>query len=418
VIKLIQNGSFSGEIAIPSSKSDGQRALLAAAISTGISTISGLGASADELAMLAAIEEMGAKISKKMDGSFEIEGVRELPHRISVSSNESGLGFRLLTGTLASFLGEKTIKASGSLKTRTMTVFEGYLPKMGVEVHSENGFPPLKITGKLKAGRHEIDGSLSSQFISGLLFGFSRLNEESTIQVNNLVSRPYVDMTLTTLRAFGAEITETDPDTFTIHAREMKSTSYNVESDWSSAGYWLVASALGQNLTIHNLNLESKQADRNLLKVFDLANCAIDYSNGVQIDGKNRTTFEFDATDCPDLFPALVVFAAGINGKSIISGTNRLVHKESNRALTLQSEFGKLGLKIELIENEMHVFGTGKLTGGKVHSHNDHRIAMSLGIASCLSNSGIEIEGAEAVSKSYPTFWDDFEQIKNFNMKT
>lgn len=411
MIKLIQNGNFSGEITIPSSKSDGQRALLAAAISTGVSSITGLGSSADELAMLSAIQKMGAQISKKSDGSLEIRGVEELPANLSVSSDESGLGFRLLVGALVSFSGQKIITAKGSLTTRTMSVFEEYLPQMGVEVISENGFPPLKITGKLKAGKYEIDGSLSSQFISGLLVGFSRLKEESTIQVNNLVSRPYVDMTLTTLRSFGAEIIENEADTFTIHARELKATKYKVEADWSSASYWLVASALGQNLTIHNLNMESKQADKNLLKVFDLANCPIDYSNGIQIDGKNRSTFEFDATDCPDLFPALVVFAAGINGKSIISGTNRLVHKESNRALTLQSEFGKLGLKIELIENEMHVFGTGKLTGGKVNSHNDHRIAMSLGIASCLANSAIEIEGAEAVSKSYPTFWDDFSQF-------
>jgi 3-phosphoshikimate 1-carboxyvinyltransferase len=418
VIKLIQNRNFSGQITIPSSKSDGQRALLAAAISTGISSISGLGSSADELAMLAAIEEMGAKISKKFDGTLEIEGISELPQQITVSSNESGLGFRLLVGTLASFSGEKTIKAEGSLKTRTMNVFEDYLPKMGVEVHSENGFPPLKINGKLNVGRYEIDGSLSSQFISGLLFGFSRLNGISTIQVNNLFSRPYVDMTLNTLRAFGAIIIETEKDSFSIQARELKATRYKVEADWSSASYWLVASALGQDVNVHNLNLESKQADKSLLKVFEVANCIIDFSNGLKIKGKSRKPFQFDATDCPDLFPALVVFAAGINGKSIISGTNRLVHKESNRALTLQSEFGKLGLRIELTENEMHVFGTGKLTGGKVHSHNDHRIAMSLGIASCLSNSIIEIEKAEAVSKSYPTFWDDFEQLKNFNMKT
>jgi 3-phosphoshikimate 1-carboxyvinyltransferase len=225
-------------------------------------------------------------------------------------------------------------------------------------------------------------------------------------------------MTLNTLRAFGAIIIETEKDSFSIQARKLKATRYKVEADWSSASYWLVASALGQDVNVHNLNLESKQADKSLLKVFEVANCIIDFSNGLKIKGKSRKPFQFDATDCPDLFPALVVFAAGINGKSIISGTNRLVHKESNRALTLQSEFGKLGLRIELTENEMHVFGTGKLTGGKVHSHNDHRIAMSLGIASCLSNSIIEIEKAEAVSKSYPTFWDDFEQLKNFNMKT
>lgn len=409
--QVLHPSKFKGQITIPASKSDGQRALLAAAISTGISTIVGLGSSADELAMLSAIEEMGAKISKKSDGFLEIEGVENLPTNLTVSSNESGLGFRLLVGALASFSGEKTVTAKGSLTTRTMSVFEEYLPEMGVEVLSENGFPPLKISGKLKAGKYEIDGSLSSQFISGLLFGFSRLKEESLIQVNKLVSRPYVDMTLKTLRAFGAEITESETDTFTIHARELKATTYKVEADWSSSSYWLVASALNQEVECFNLKIDSLQADKSLLMVFRHANCQIEMNEGIKIDGSKKKAFEFDATNCPDLFPALVVFAAGIEGVSKIKGIHRLEHKESNRALTLKSEFGKLGLKIEFEEDWMFVHGTSRLTGGKVHSHNDHRIAMSLAIASCIATETIEIDGAEAVSKSYPTFWEDLDYL-------
>jgi 3-phosphoshikimate 1-carboxyvinyltransferase len=145
-----------------------------------------------------------------------------------------------------------------------------------------------------------------------------------------------------------------------------------------------------------------------LLAVFNLANCKIERSEGIKIDGSQRRPFEFDATDCPDLFPALVVFAAGIEGVSKVKGIHRLEHKESNRALSLQSEFGKIGLKIDFEEDWMLIHGTGKLSGGKVHSHNDHRIAMSLAIASCISSSEIEIDGAEAVAKSYPSFWEDF----------
>jgi 3-phosphoshikimate 1-carboxyvinyltransferase len=232
------------------------------------------------------------------------------------------------------------------------------------------------------------------------------------LKVRNLVSRPYIEMTLNTLKVFGVEIEEIEKDCFRINGKKLTSCEYKIEADWSSASYWLVAAALGQNLIIQNLNLTSLQADKTLLLALEKANCQVIYSErGIQIDGTNRKAFDFDATDCPDLFPALVVLAAGIDGLTKISGIHRLEHKESNRALTLQSEFGKLGLKIELIANEMWIHGTGKLSGGKVDSHNDHRIAMSLGIASCITDVAIEIHGAEAVGKSYPSFWEVLESI-------
>lgn len=406
--QILFPSKLKGRITIPASKSDGQRALLAAALSYGSSTISGLGKSADELAVLDAIQKMGSKITFLETDVIQIEGIKNLTENCKVSSHESGLGFRLLVGALSSFEGEKIIEASGSLLKRTMEIYEHTLPEMGIVVESNNGFPPLKIKGKLKSGKYVVDGSLSSQFISGLLFGFSKLNEQSELYVKDLVSRPYVEMTINTLKSFGARIVEHENSKFVIEASQLTASNYSVEADWSSASYWLVASALNQELECFNLKMDSKQADKSLLAVFNLANCKIERSEGIKIDGSQRRPFEFDATDCPDLFPALVVFAAGIEGVSKVKGIHRLEHKESNRALSLQSEFGKIGLKIDFEEDWMLIHGTGKLSGGKVHSHNDHRIAMSLAIASCISSSEIEIDGAEAVAKSYPSFWEDF----------
>ncbi len=234
----------------------------------------------------------------------------------------------------------------------------------------------------------------------------------SELYVKNLVSRPYLDMTLNTLKAFGVQISENEKECFQIAGNGFTASDYTVEADWSSASYWLVAAALDQELIVKNLSLESLQADKALLVALEKAKCKIIHSElGISIDGTERKTFDFDATDCPDLFPALVVLAAGIEGISKIIGTKRLLHKESNRALSLQSEFGKLGLKIELKENEMWIHGTGKLTGEKVDSHNDHRIAMSLGISACLTETEIILENAEAVAKSYPSFWKQLESL-------
>ncbi len=412
MIKILTKLQLKGEIQVPASKSDCQRALICAAISKGKSIIECFGSSEDEHAMLEAIQLLGAEIKSINKSTIQISGIEHFPNEVRVSANESGLGFRLLAGVCASFTSKVELNAKGSLLVRTMGIYENILPKMGVEIDSLNGFPPLKIIGPLKTGVYDVDGSVSSQFISGLLIGFANLDGTSELIVKNLVSRPYIDMTISTLKSFNSEIEEFETDCFRLKGKSLTSCNYKVEADWSSASYWLVAAALGENLTVKNLNLNSLQADKALLSVLDNANCALIYSEtGIQIDGSQRKAFEFDATNCPDLFPALVVLAAGIVGLSKITGIQRLVHKESNRALTLQSEFGKLGLKIELVENVMLIHGSGKLSGGKVASHNDHRIAMSLGIAALLTSSIIEISEAGAVGKSYPSFWEELESL-------
>ena len=181
-----------------------------------------------------------------------------------------------------------------------------------------------------------------------------------------------------------------------------------MEGDWSSASYWLVASALGQDIQVNGLTLESLQADKAILEAFESANCTVVQSeNGVQIHGNERKTFVFDATHCPDLFPALATLASLTSGISMIKGVHRLQNKESNRGIVLQTEFKKLGVQIDLDADVMCIHGQSSISGGTIDAHNDHRIAMCFGVLGMFTTTPIIIDGAEAVIKSYPRFWEE-----------
>lgn len=411
--QVISSSVLKGIIAAPSSKSDGQRAILAAGLSKGITKIDRIGQSDDELSMLKNIEQLGATIQTVSENCTEVHGIQQFPSRAELNAGESGLGMRLITGVCAGQEGKFTINGEGSLLKRPQLFFEEHLTQMGVRVLSNSGFLPITVHGKMIGGKVEIDGSASSQFLSGMLMSLPLIQEDSTLIVRNLKSIPYVQMTLNTLQSFGIEVINENFERFSIAGNQSYSCNeYAVEGDWSSASYWLVASALGDPISISGLNLESAQADKALLQMLEDANCSLDFSNdSISVDGSNKTPFKVDATHCPDLFPALVALAAFCDGVSTISGVHRLKNKESDRGTVLQEEFGKLGLKIELLGDEMLIHGGSKLTAAPVDSHNDHRIAMCLAIVGTRIDGEMTISGAEAVSKSYPGFWDDFSAL-------
>jgi len=410
--KQINHGRIFGEINIPPSKSDSQRAILAAALVQGQSLIHNVGGSNDEVAMLANVQLLGAKVTSKERGVKVIQGITHFPEEISLNVGESGLGLRLLTAICAAHFGKHEINGEGSILIRPQGFFEQHFTELGARVSSNNGFLPLRLEGKLHGGKLEVDGSMSSQFLSGLLMALPLLDKDSEVVVNNLKSIPYVEMTLSTLREFGVEINHDDYTSFRIKGNQnYHPTEYFIESDWSSSSYWLVASALRQGLKLKGLSSKSQQADIAMLDALKAANCEIiSDASGIMVNGIYRKPFDFDATHCPDLFPALVTLATFCDGVSIIDGVDRLKNKESDRGLVLQEEFGKLGVKIELLGDKMHIHGGGKLQSGVVQSHNDHRIAMCLAIAGVHIENGITIEGAEAVKKSYPDFWKHFDE--------
>ncbi|MDB0011746.1 3-phosphoshikimate 1-carboxyvinyltransferase [Crocinitomicaceae bacterium] len=413
MFKSIIPGLRKGSINIPTSKSDGQRSLLAAALVKGKSTLTNLGHSHDELSMLGTIEQLGASITKKSDGTYLIEGIQNFPKSATINIGESGLGIRLITSVCAAHEGQFKIEGKGSLTERPMNFFTETLPQFGAKIKSNDNYIPLFVEGPMTGNKVVIDGSLSSQYLSGLLIALPLLKEDSELIVTDLKSIPYVQMTLNTLSQFGIEIENDSFKQFKIIGNQSyKAIDYTIESDWSSASYWLIASAIGMDIEITGLQMTSLQADKELLNAFLAANCSvIKTQNGLKIEGTKRTPFSFDATHCPDLFPALAVFAAYCNGTSSIRGVDRLKHKESDRGIVLQKEFKKLGVQIELNGDEMLVHGTGKVNGGTIHSNNDHRIAMCFAIAGCFSEGTITVEQAEAVGKSYPDFWKDLEGL-------
>jgi 3-phosphoshikimate 1-carboxyvinyltransferase len=411
--KTIHPAKRFGTISIPSSKSDGQRALLAAALAKGESILHNVGDSHDEMSMLETIQTLGATISQKKSNTISIQGIKKFPTHGEINIGESGLGVRLITSICAAHEGVFMVSGKGSLETRPLTFFLETLPKFGAQIQSNGGLIPLEVEGPMHGTEIEIDGSQSSQYISGLLMALPLLKEESRLHIPVLNSLPYLQMTMATLKKFGIEILHQNYEEFLIRGNQNYiPTTYTIESDWSSASFWLVASALGMNIQLTGLSMTSLQADKKILEAFEAANCSLGYvDHKIRMDGRKRKPFKFDATHCPDLFPALATFAALCDGRSEIKGVSRLAHKESDRGLVLQEEFANIGVTIILDEDIMHIHGKTSIEGGKVDAHNDHRIAMCFGIAGMFADEKIEVSGAEAVSKSYPRFWEDLERL-------
>lgn len=404
----IANKTYQGIIHIPSSKSDSQRAILIAALGNEESVLQNVGSSEDELAMIKNIQQLGAEIHWIDKTTLSVKGNFSQTSFSELNCGESGLGLRLLTSSVALKPNEVKLTGSGSLLQRNQSFFEQFLPEMGVKVITNDQKLPISVTGPLKSGNYTVDGSESSQYISGLLIAFSQTDGTTLLRVENSASTPYIDMTTHTLRSFGVKIDEVEANVYQIQGKQaIQKTSYTIDGDWSSASYWLVASALGVDIFVKGLSMSSKQADKAILNAFMTANCRItNMEEGIQIDGANRQPLDFDATHCPDLFPALATYGALTQGVSRVKGVHRLSNKESDRGLALQSEFKKLGIRIELEGDTMLIHGSTAIQTTAVDSHHDHRIAMCLAIAGIVGKAEMTIEHAEAVGKSYPKFWE------------
>ncbi len=391
----------------PASKSYAQRGIVAAMLSNKNVELLNTGKSADVLHILQAIQDLGSSILTKENGVEIIGGVR--PPKNQINCGESGLGSRLIISIASLFNSKIEIKGEGSLLNRPMNEFADIFNQLDINFQLENGRLPIVLEGGLTGAEISIDGSLSSQYLSGLLMALPLANGDSLINVKNLKSRPYIDMTISLLKDFGISIENRDYKEFRIKGNQ----KYNppkqlvIEGDWSGAAFWIVYGLIKNDIIIGGLNNESLQADKDILQILDSLNVKYKWDEGNLIIPKSKLEpFVFDANHCPDLFPALVVLASSIEGQSTIKGLKRLKHKESDRGEVLKKEFGKLGLKIDLEADEMIIHGTGKLDSGTISSHNDHRIAMAGAIASILTEKGIEIGDSESVNKSYPEFWN------------
>lgn len=396
-----------------------QRACAAALLHEGETIIHNPGSSNDDLAAMDVIQKLGAVIKEQSTDKMVIESNGVQPVSNEMNCGESGLGIRMFTPIASLSERPVTINGTGSLVTRPMDFFDEIFPKLDITIKSNNGKLPLQIQGPLQPKEITIDGSLSSQFLTGLLMAFGKAaTEPVTITVNNLKSKPYIDLTLQVMKHFGYDVVNNNFESFTISPvnQTNKQINYTVEGDWSGGAFLLVAGAIAGNITVTGLDVFSTQADKAILQAIMDAGANVSIrDNEIEVScsplGVSGKPFHFDATDCPDLFPPLVALAACCNGTTAIQGVNRLAHKESNRGLTLQEEFGKMGIEIKLQDDLMLVEGGKGLTGATVHSHHDHRIAMACAVAALNADGETIIAEAEAINKSYPDFYEHIKML-------
>ena len=407
-----------GAIQAPASKSSMQRACAAALLAKGTTTNHNPGSSNDDLAALEVISRLGAEVVGKTNEELVIESKGVRPVSASLNCGESGLGIRMFTPLAALSSDELVIEGTGSLLKRPMHFFDEIFPKLGISIQSNSGFLPITIRGPLKPANIEIDGSLSSQFLTGLLMAYAAAGARDVeIKVNDLKSKPYIDLTLDVLKKFGVDVENHKYETFKFgytaeNGNLLEPATYTVEGDWSAGAFLLVAGAIAGNITVKGLNKASAQADKEILKALIDCGAAITVDeNTVTIGPAPLTAFSFDATDCPDLFPPLVALASYCEGISYIKGVSRLAHKESNRGVTLQEEFGKMGILVELDDDIMRVHGGSAIRGASVRSHHDHRIAMACAVAALNAEGETVIGDAEAVNKSFPDFYDRLKSL-------
>lgn len=417
MIVKINPSAITGTIKAPASKSSMQRACALALLANGQTTIYNAGHSNDDLAALEIIKKLGATIELKEE-ELIITGGTLKDITTEINCGESGLGIRMFAPITALSTGQISINGTGSLLKRPMHFFDEIFPQLGVSVQSDNGYLPITIKGPLKPANIIIDGSLSSQFLTGLLIAFAKATTKPvTITVTNLLSKPYIDLTLQMIKKFGYNVENDNYKKFLIEPSAQKQIhhAYTVEGDWSGAAFLLVAAAIAGDIKVTGLDVFSTQADKAILSA--LMDCGVNISieeKQITINtalSKNGKPFQFDATNCPDLFPPLVALAAYCNGTTVIKGANRLQHKESNRALTLQQEFAKMGVEITIKDDLMLIDGGGEIKAAVLQSHHDHRIAMACAVAALKANGPSVIEDAESINKSYPVFFDDLKLL-------
>jgi 3-phosphoshikimate 1-carboxyvinyltransferase len=418
----IKPSLLKGEISIPPSKSLCHRAIICAALSNEESKIDNVNFSDDIIATCKGMKILGAKI-ERIDDTLIIRGSINALTGETIDCNESGSTLRFLIPIALVQPANIRFVGRGKLVSRPLDIYYNIFEKQDILYSNDMGNLPLNIEGQFKPGNFAIEGNISSQFISGLLFSLPLLDGDSKIIITtNLESKGYVDLTLDMLNRYGIEIINNGYKEFIIKGNQRyKGRDYRVEGDYSQAAFWLVGGILGEEITSRNLNLESLQGDRVIIDIINKMGGTITLDETfIKTIASNTKGIIIDASQCPDLVPVLAVLAALSNGQTKIVNAARVRIKESDRLNAIATELNKLGADVREFDDGLVINGKDSLIGGVVDSWNDHRIAMALAIASIKCKDEIIIKNSEAVKKSYPHFWEDFKKlggkIDEFNM--
>ena len=388
----ITPGKLRGTVAAIPSKSQAHRLLICAAFANAPTELFCPQVNRDIEATAACLSALGAAIVRTADG-YRVEPITVIPKKAVLPCGESGSTLRFFLPIAGALGVETTFLMEGRLPHRPLSPLWEEMERMGCRL-SRPEETSLLCERKLRPGAYSIDGGVSSQFITGLLFALPLLEGDSRLTVTGKTeSRPYIDMTLSALKAFGLSVSE-DANNYLIRPRRFVSPGrVHVEGDWSNAAFWLAARALGSGLTVSKLNPDSPQGDR------AAADCLTRLENNAVIDASN----------IPDLVPVLAVAAAAKKGGCFINA-GRLRLKETDRLQTTAALINNLGGHADICEDALIVAGTG-LKGGTVDATGDHRIAMAAAVAATVCTDPVTVLGAESVEKSYPAFWQDYKML-------
>ena len=421
---------LAGSVPAIASKSMAHRLIIAAALSSGTTHVVCNTTCADIDATVRCLTSLGARINVVDDGyevhpvpkSIEL-GILKAFQGAKLDCGESGSTLRFMLPVACALGAQATFVGAQRLGERPLTPLTDELMAAGCTLSADGGFP-LVTSGRLRPGRFVLPGTVSSQFISGLLLSFPLLPGDSEIEVHGRIeSRPYINLTVQALKLFGVDIAierTTAPNGIDDITRFRSSGNVyrtpgevKVEGDWSNAAFWLCAGALGNEpVEVRGISLTSAQGDRNVLAALSRFGARTKRaSEAAIVQPDNLHAFSMSAQDIPDLVPVISAVAACADGTTIIRDCARLRIKESDRLATTASELAALDAHVTIDHDSLVIYGQERLSGGEVDSHNDHRIAMMAAIAAIRCDGEVLIHGAEAVRKSYPAFFDHYRML-------
>ena len=398
--------ALNGTVTVPPSKSMAHRAVICASLAAGRSTIKNIQLSDDILATIEGMRSFGAIISYD-DQTLTIDGIRNGAAKESrtINCNESGSTLRFLIPLATLFTGETHFIGQGHLGKRPLEPYQELFDAQSLHYNqatTEN--LQLSVAGPLTPGIYEMRGDISSQFITGMLLTLPLLAGDSVLKImTHLESKGYIDLTLSVLQSFGIVIEQDETgQEYRIKGQQAYiARDYTVEGDYSQAAFWLSANALGNELLVNGLDSDSLQGDQAIVSILETVN-----------SGSNDSERIIDGAQVPDIIPVVALVAALSKGKTKIINLERLRIKESDRLVATQKELTALGAQIEIVGDSLLIEGVSELSGGQeVWSHKDHRMAMMLAIASTVCQEPIHIKDTDCVKKSYPNFWETFQQL-------
>ena len=414
-MKLLPIKSVNGVVHIPCSKSEAQRAILIASLLRKPIKIEFKDPSDDIKNLITAFTRIGCKLIVN-EQCVEFESFPEKKKSMELDIAESGFAFRALASIAMHWTTSLRITGQKSLLKRDFIELENQLKKIGLNILSKNGKAPFKISGSISSGNYQLDSSESSQSISGLLIALANLPTPSIITFKDVVSFPYVQLTMEMLTDFGYNCQFKDSK-YILNGHSGKNLStYTIRGDWSCAVVWFAAAALKGEIQLVGLPIRTTQPDEKVLTVIRECGAEVMVAKN-KICVKSTTSelkpFSIDLKDNPDLFPVMAVFACGIRGVSEFYSIDRLRNKESNRLTGICNFLDVFNVKYSIEKESIKIFGTGNVKGGHLNILNDHRLAMAAALASCICEEELFIQGEECVLKSYPTFFDHWSNSTN-----